>query len=402
MLIALNKTLAGDRDVDQNDVADIKQGLQRLDYYDPKEPHILDIPDIRMFNGLEAFQKDHGLKADRYARPGGETEMKLNEVLNQGIASKALKPALPILRLDNGLKATEPPTFEDGLLHKASGLEQGPKNATGAGARSPLENQNSDAVTPDRMDPDAWRRHVMRRRDGTKPKQELPKAGYSSERALDIAEWVGERYGKPTNTRLATNALEHYRAKSGDPLIHSAEEIRNSTVFRKAEEDNRAKILASLRRVDTSASHDVAKVISSLPDGSATRLGDIFVEGGVRFNKLKAKGEKDHAYAFGNSDLKGRARLYARRDGDKVLITGVIDQSVVDRYDFHPSAGRLGKIAYEAEQRGDAKAFTQKGGWRDRLEISGKLVNGRLELGNPKWTRSPEGQSGYGGGVAYP
>ena len=90
-----------------------------------------------MFNGLEAFQKDHGLKADRYARPGGETEMKLNEVPNQGIASKALKPALPILRLDNGLKASKPPMYGNGLLHRVSGVVGEVDQAGGLGVRPP-------------------------------------------------------------------------------------------------------------------------------------------------------------------------------------------------------------------------------------------------------------------------
>jgi len=65
MLIALNKTFAADHDADQKEDDDIKQGLLRVDYYDAKESHILDFPDTRMFNGLEAFQKDHGLKPKR-------------------------------------------------------------------------------------------------------------------------------------------------------------------------------------------------------------------------------------------------------------------------------------------------------------------------------------------------
>jgi hypothetical protein len=36
MLIALNKTLTGDRDADQNDVADIKQGLNASITMTPK------------------------------------------------------------------------------------------------------------------------------------------------------------------------------------------------------------------------------------------------------------------------------------------------------------------------------------------------------------------------------
>lgn len=399
MFIALSKTLAGDRDADQHDVADIKQGLQRLDFYDPKEPHILDVPDTRMFSGLEAFQKDHGLKPDRFARPGGETETKLNEVLNQGLSSNVLKPALPILQLDNGLMASKPPTFRDGLLHMAGGPKQSQQATVDAGANSPVETEKSDATVPNRMDAEAWRRHIMRRRGPPKPERELPKPG---EHVLDIAEWVGERYGKRTNTRMATNALEHYRAKSGDPLIHKAEDTRKSVLFRKAETANRAEVMSSLRKVNASNDRSVSDMIVSLPDGGSKDLGEIFVETGVGFDDLKAVGEKDHAYAYGNSDLKGRARLFARRDGDAILITGTIDQTVIDRYDFHPKAGRLGKIAYEAEQRGDAKSFTQKSGWRDRLEVRGEIVDGQLKFGKPTWTRSPEEQGGYGGGVAYP
>ncbi len=93
MLIALNKTLAANHVADQNDADDIKQGLHRLDYYDVKELHILDVPDTRMLNGLEAFQKDHGLKQDRFARPGGETEAKLNEALANRLNSNSLKRA---------------------------------------------------------------------------------------------------------------------------------------------------------------------------------------------------------------------------------------------------------------------------------------------------------------------
>lgn len=77
----LNGSVGKSTSVDPTDIATTHDALGALGYL-PAEP----APDFvtkPLFDGLAAFQKDHGLKPDAAARPGGPTERMLDTVLHE-------------------------------------------------------------------------------------------------------------------------------------------------------------------------------------------------------------------------------------------------------------------------------------------------------------------------------
>jgi len=62
---------------DGDDVRAVKSALHGLGYYKEPEWGITSFPDTEMFDSIERFQGDHGLRQDRVMKPGGETENEL-------------------------------------------------------------------------------------------------------------------------------------------------------------------------------------------------------------------------------------------------------------------------------------------------------------------------------------
>lgn len=62
---------------DGDDVRAVKSALNDIGYYKSPEWGITDYPDTELFDSIERFQSDHGLKRDRVMKPGGETELEL-------------------------------------------------------------------------------------------------------------------------------------------------------------------------------------------------------------------------------------------------------------------------------------------------------------------------------------
>lgn len=62
---------------DGDDVLAVKSALDGLGYYKKPEWGITPYVDNAMFDAIERFQTDHGLKRDRIIKPGGPTEKKL-------------------------------------------------------------------------------------------------------------------------------------------------------------------------------------------------------------------------------------------------------------------------------------------------------------------------------------
>lgn len=69
-------------DIDSDDVVSVKTKLKGLGHYKEPKWGVDKIVDNGMFEGIRNFQKEKGLKVDGIMKPEGETEGKINEVLN--------------------------------------------------------------------------------------------------------------------------------------------------------------------------------------------------------------------------------------------------------------------------------------------------------------------------------
>lgn len=80
MRIELTKSLLRDGAADEADVRQVKKALNRLGYYTPYEKvGITGIPDSAMFDAIEDFQGDNGIRTSGELRPGDATTEKMNE-----------------------------------------------------------------------------------------------------------------------------------------------------------------------------------------------------------------------------------------------------------------------------------------------------------------------------------
>ena len=82
LLKLLNKKLSEGSNADSDDVKNVKEGLFRLGYYKPvsgveTSSSFSPYPNMQLFNGIEAFQRDNNLLVDRVMTPDGETEHSL-------------------------------------------------------------------------------------------------------------------------------------------------------------------------------------------------------------------------------------------------------------------------------------------------------------------------------------
>lgn len=78
----LNSTIGRSYQVDPNDTSNTKIALRELGYFETPSFGITPYPDSAMFQGIEEFQDDFDLRKDGLINPKGETEQKLNEIID--------------------------------------------------------------------------------------------------------------------------------------------------------------------------------------------------------------------------------------------------------------------------------------------------------------------------------
>lgn len=80
--LRLRSTIGRSYDVDPDDTRETKTALRDLGYFETPSFGITPYPDAPMFEGIEDFQEDFDLRKDGLMKPDGETERKVNEVID--------------------------------------------------------------------------------------------------------------------------------------------------------------------------------------------------------------------------------------------------------------------------------------------------------------------------------
>lgn len=79
--LRLNSILDASSSAHEDDVLGMKAALHALGDYETRGYGLTPYPDTPMFDAMKRFQKRTGLRIDGIARPGGETERRLNELI---------------------------------------------------------------------------------------------------------------------------------------------------------------------------------------------------------------------------------------------------------------------------------------------------------------------------------
>jgi murein L,D-transpeptidase YcbB/YkuD len=108
----LKSTIGRSNNVDFGDVLQTKQALQSLGHYKPPKHGMTQYPEHKMFNSIERFQKEYGLKVDGIMRPGGETETALQQQLKRLLVQSDQK-SLNSNRLFSAFDKFRKPSFHE-------------------------------------------------------------------------------------------------------------------------------------------------------------------------------------------------------------------------------------------------------------------------------------------------
>ena len=81
MTFRLNRPIGPEFNHDLKDVLKTKKALDTLGHFATPDYGLTEFPDQPMFDAIKGFQRDHGLKEDGAMKPGGETAVRLGDLL---------------------------------------------------------------------------------------------------------------------------------------------------------------------------------------------------------------------------------------------------------------------------------------------------------------------------------
>jgi hypothetical protein len=143
-------------------------------------------------------------------------------------------------------------------------------------------------------------------------------------------------------------------------------------------------------KVDNRA-HDFKNKILNLKNGESVVLNNKQSPGGgdywdrdiKRTDSLK-KGDVDFFAALGNVKLRSTGSFKATREGNKVYIEGVVDNSLRDKYNFN-EGDILFKPWANEEKQGRAKSYGIKGSKLQKVKGTLEINNGTIHNSKFEW-----------------
>lgn len=88
-MLQLKDWIGRNSEGNQEDILPVKNSLKSLGYYKEPDYGMTEYPDDEMFDGIINFQKKYNLKTDGIMKPRGETEKKMNDILNSAYRMSA-------------------------------------------------------------------------------------------------------------------------------------------------------------------------------------------------------------------------------------------------------------------------------------------------------------------------
>lgn len=79
--LILMSPISARHSIDPNDIMVTKRSLQRFGHYEPWDGQLNENTDNELFDGIEIFQKERGLKVDGIIQPDGETALEFGRLL---------------------------------------------------------------------------------------------------------------------------------------------------------------------------------------------------------------------------------------------------------------------------------------------------------------------------------
>ena len=191
----------------------------------------------------------------------------------------------------------------------------------------------------------------------------------------------------PTAPRL----VDHYLTAKGSPFGLTRKEARGFAAVRAAEVENRRRVERSFveRLSPSGKGNDFYKAILSLPDGKGNvDIGKDRWQGAFNDNASAERkllmAEPDFRWSLGSLTVNAAVRAKASREGDKVVVDGVVEHWFSDEYDFR-EVFQVSEWAKALEGAGRARTFDVGAGWEQRFTAIIEIVGGRPTIAEIHW-----------------
>ncbi len=343
-VLTLRDAVGDGRRNQEEDVAGVDWALSTLDYR-PADKR--DAPDPFITRGLhmaiKTFQSDNDLKRDGYLKPGGETELALNQKLaEKKLTQNADKP--PALKQKN-------PSAE---VHKPNTPED-QKNL------SPQEKEDiTQAATT------IYKKKV----DGG---QKL------------ASDMLRNYYMTPVDGQ-ENDAQAKVQVK---PYVIPSETIKNVPEYKKATDKNNWRFIEAMRdgMVDKKVPSTMRDQILGLKDGGKIDLKnpktrqDDYWDAAIKRNTWKVLRGDDYQNAVGAANVKSTGSLTAEREGNRIKVQGNVTHDLSNIYDFNDDTlldHFVLRDYRKAAEKGIAKPFPVNSRTTQKLEAEFDLKDGRL------------------------
>jgi len=352
-------------------------------------------------DNLKAYQARNGLTPDGIVNPTGETLGRIKQDLADTLGAE---------RLAGG----------DDL---SGGMEPGarliPAQATGP---SPIE-RGSEPSDPERLARQQFLEasRESERRPKRQEKEEFLEASRGSERRLPgqvreldrkyrLMLWAAEQahiqFRPAVNLEHAIPAMRRYLDGTGGTVRYDADWIRKQPIIKRGE-DRVLSHFADWMRGKSLKSGGlppaIANKILKLKPGESVSGGTDRSAVARFVNPTKYDKTTDFYNTSKDSNIKGIGSFSFTRKGNKIFVTGTIEQNWRDKFDFEP--GKVFEIPIEGSPVkivtdeliflrgvGMARTFQQRSSWRRRavgqIEITKDPITGKERIGDVtlKWS----------------
>jgi hypothetical protein len=180
--------------------------------------------------------------------------------------------------------------------------------------------------------------------------------------------------------------LRRYLEGKGGERIYTREEARAFAPIRKAEAQNQDRFENGTFLGETTK-NPAPRALKTMKEGQKLSFRDDWSRDykEMAFAREVTLGDKNFAFAHGQTKVRSDGMFVAKREGDTIRIEGIVTHSWDDKYDFDRGqpGGAEAKIL---EGNGQAKEFKMKSAWRQQVSGTVDIVNGKLTNPRFKWT----------------
>ena len=342
---------------------------------------------------IRTFQRQNNLREDGILNPGGETEQALK---------KAAQPNQEETE-DVSLEAFQKRRAREREAEQKQRMQEAAQEISGK-----VKSKEENPAPPTEREPDGMPEDMRYAADqeADTPKPDRKPVSAEAEAALIRAQGDLERFNNKDYS-LAARFLSHYIGRTGEPITLTAADIEGASLYREAIQTNQRRFEEAMTKGIVDRTYEwkgnaavgnegtpslFRDQILNMKDGETIALqnpniedaGDSWDRDIGRIHSIWK--DPDHGNAIGAVKLRSTGNFQATRKGSIIEITGEVDHSINDIYDFNNDT-TIDRNLFEdyriLAEEGHAVPFEVHGSKKMGLSATLEIKDGNIT--NPKF-----------------